>query len=60
VVYEGQQWFRSLRFRDRLRREPDVRAAYEALKLKLAASATTRGDYTARKTIFIESICTAG
>ena len=55
VVYEGQQWFRALRFRDRLRREPDVRAAYEALKLELAAGATTRGDYTAGKTTFIES-----
>ena len=55
VVYEGQQWYRALRFRDRLRREPDVRAAYEALKLELAAGATTRGDYTAGKTTFIES-----
>jgi GrpB-like predicted nucleotidyltransferase (UPF0157 family) len=34
-----------------------VRAAYEGLKLKLAASAPTRGDYTAGKTAFIESIC---
>ncbi|HLZ82357.1 MAG TPA: GrpB family protein [Caulobacteraceae bacterium] len=60
VVYEGPQWFRSLRFRDRLRHEPDVRAAYERLKLKLAASAATRGDYTAGKTPFIERICAAG
>jgi|HubBroStandDraft_3_1064219.scaffolds.fasta_scaffold26662_4 GrpB-like predicted nucleotidyltransferase (UPF0157 family) len=59
VVYEGKQWFRSLRFRDRLRIEPDVRAAYEALKLELAASAVTRGDYTAGKTTFIDSICAA-
>jgi len=59
LVYEGRQWFRCLRFRDRLRREPDVRAAYEALKLRLAANAATRGDYTAGKTTFIESICAA-
>jgi len=59
VVYEGKQWFRSLRFRDRLRSEPDVRAAYQALKLELAASAATRGDYTAGKTAFIDSICAA-
>ena len=59
VVYEGPQWFRSLRFRNRLRRDPDARAAYEALKLELAASTATRGDYTAGKTTFIESYCAA-
>ena len=57
VVYEGDQWVRALRFRDRLRNEPDVRAAYEALKLKLAATTATRREYTDGKTVFIESIC---
>ena len=60
MVYEGRQWLESLRFRDRLRREPDVRAAYEALKLKLAANTPKRGEYTAGKTAFIASICAAG
>ena len=55
VVYEGQQWFHALRFRDRLRSEPDLRAAYEALKLDLAATTTSRADYTAGKTDFIMS-----
>jgi GrpB-like predicted nucleotidyltransferase (UPF0157 family) len=57
VVYRGNQWFRSLRFRDRLRSEPDVRAAYEALKLKLADSTTTRAEYTAGKAAFIDWVC---
>jgi GrpB-like predicted nucleotidyltransferase (UPF0157 family) len=60
VVYEGDQWVRSLRFRDRLRSEPDVRAAYEQLKLNLAAVATTRGEYTAGETVFVERICGTG
>ncbi|MFI4974762.1 MAG: GrpB family protein [Caulobacterales bacterium] len=60
VVYEGEQWFRSLRFRDRLRGEPETRAAYEALKLKLAAEASTRGEYTARKSAFVERISALG
>jgi GrpB-like predicted nucleotidyltransferase (UPF0157 family) len=60
VVFGGEQWRRSLRFRDRLRSEPDVRAAYEALKLKLAASTVTRSDYTAGKTAFVQRITTTG
>jgi GrpB-like predicted nucleotidyltransferase (UPF0157 family) len=60
VVYGGEQWYRSLRFRDRLRSEPDVRAAYEALKLKLAASAVSRGDYTEGKSAFVERISATG
>jgi GrpB-like predicted nucleotidyltransferase (UPF0157 family) len=60
VVLEADQWFRSLRFRDRLRTEPNVRAAYERLKLDLAAAATTRGDYTAGKAEFVERICGSG
>ena len=57
VVHDGEQWVRSLRFRDRLRSEPDVRTAYESLKHDLAALAATRGDYTAGKTAFIDRIC---
>jgi GrpB-like predicted nucleotidyltransferase (UPF0157 family) len=54
VVYGGEQCVRSLRFRDRLRGEPEVRAAYQALKARLAASTATRGEYTAGKTAFVE------
>jgi GrpB-like predicted nucleotidyltransferase (UPF0157 family) len=60
VVYEGEQWVRSLRFRDRLRSEPEVRAAYQALKAALAASAATRGEYTAGKTAFVERMSAPG
>src|SRR5512143_2725263 len=30
VVFGGRQWVRTLRFRDRLRTDPDLRAAYQA------------------------------
>ena len=56
VVFKGDQWIRSLRFRDRLRNEPSVRAAYETLKLKLAATTSTRSDYTAGKTAFVARV----
>jgi GrpB-like predicted nucleotidyltransferase (UPF0157 family) len=53
VVHDGEQWLKSLAFRDRLRSDPAVRAAYEALKLRLAATASDRADYTAGKAAFI-------
>jgi GrpB-like predicted nucleotidyltransferase (UPF0157 family) len=56
VVYESEAWFRCLRFRDRLRAEPEIRAAYEQLKLDLAATCTTRAEYTAGKAKFVEKI----
>jgi GrpB-like predicted nucleotidyltransferase (UPF0157 family) len=55
VVYRGQQWLKGLRFRDRLRSDANLRAAYEALKLRLAADpANNRAAYTAGKTEFVE------
>ena len=57
VVHAGAQWTRSLRFRDRLRRDPQARAAYAALKLELAATTVTRADYTAGKAAFVARIC---
>ena len=60
VVYESDQWLRSLRFRDRLRNEPDLRIAYEALKLELAATAATRSEYTAGKTAFVAQVSALG
>jgi len=59
VMYQSDQWFRSLRFRDRLRREPQLRAEYEALKLELAATTENRAEYTAGKTAFVERLCAA-
>jgi GrpB-like predicted nucleotidyltransferase (UPF0157 family) len=54
VVFQGDQWLRCLRFRDRLRSDPNLRAAYEALKERLAADpSNTRATYTDGKTSFI-------
>lgn len=60
LIYESNEWFRCLRFRDRLRTEPYTRAAYEALKLQLAADTATRADYTAGKTNFVEQASDPG
>jgi GrpB-like predicted nucleotidyltransferase (UPF0157 family) len=54
VIYQGDQWLRALRFRDRLRSDPALRAAYAALKARLAADpANSRAAYTEGKTSFI-------
>jgi GrpB-like predicted nucleotidyltransferase (UPF0157 family) len=58
VVFEGEQWFLTLRFRDRLVAEPAERAAYETLKLSLAAQTIARSKYTAGKTAFVERVST--
>jgi GrpB-like predicted nucleotidyltransferase (UPF0157 family) len=56
VVYQGEQWVKCLRFRDRLRSDSNLRAAYEALELRLAADPTnTRAAHTAAKMSFIEN-----
>jgi GrpB-like predicted nucleotidyltransferase (UPF0157 family) len=55
VVHGAEAWFRTLRFRDRLRADPALRAAYEALKTGLAEAALTRAAYSAGKTEFIEA-----
>jgi GrpB-like predicted nucleotidyltransferase (UPF0157 family) len=52
----GGQWLNGLRFRDRLRSDANLRAAYEALKMRLAADpANTRAACTAGKTEFVEN-----
>jgi GrpB-like predicted nucleotidyltransferase (UPF0157 family) len=54
VIYQGTQWVRCLRFRDRLRSDAKLRSAYEALKFRLANDpALTRAAYTEGKTSFI-------
>lgn len=54
AVYRSDQWFGCLRFRDRLRADPDLRAAYQKLKLGLASQTKTRAVYTAAKTDFVQ------
>jgi GrpB-like predicted nucleotidyltransferase (UPF0157 family) len=53
VVHDGDQWRRSLRFRDRLREDVGARAAYQDLKEQLAAAGLTRAAYTEGKTRFV-------
>ena len=53
VVFQSEPWTRALRFRDRLRAEPDTRAAYEALKVDLARTSPDRARYTAGKGAFV-------
>ncbi|WP_312160106.1 GrpB family protein [Phenylobacterium sp.] len=54
VVYEGPEWTATLRFRDLLRADPELRAAYEQLKTRLVAEhPTDRPAYTAGKSAFI-------
>lgn len=50
-------WRRHIRFRDRLRAEPETALAYGELKQRLAARfGTDRGGYTEAKTEFIEGV----
>ncbi|MHB1109949.1 MAG: GrpB family protein [Devosia sp.] len=57
VEHNGHHWRRNLRFRDRLRLDPALAAAYEHLKIKLAERFTgSRVDCTAAKKAFIDRI----
>jgi GrpB-like predicted nucleotidyltransferase (UPF0157 family) len=54
IVFDGQLWRDHLAFRDRLRRDPELRDAYAALKRRLAAAhPNDRVAYTAGKAAFI-------
>ena len=59
VVLGGEQWTRTLTFRDSLRGDPEIAAAYADLKSSLAAS-HGRSDYAEAKGPFIESVIAAG
>ena len=55
VYAHGEFWRDHLYFRDRLRNETELRAAYAELKQRLAAAhAMDRGQYTSRKTAFVQ------
>ena len=61
VALDGVFWREHLMFRDRLRNEPEVRAAYAALKRQLAAAhPDDRGAYTAGKARFVSDIIHGG
>lgn len=60
VVHLGHHWTRNLRFRDRMRADTALAAAYEALKVELAARfSDSRAEYTAAKQAFIDKIADA-
>lgn len=57
VVYEGTQWSNYLRLRDLLRRSPDARYRYEAVKLRLAEECRDhRETYQERKSDVVASL----
>ena len=57
VPFESPLWHERLAFRDALRADPDTRAAYRDLKLKLAeAFHDDREGYTEAKTDFIAAV----
>ena len=61
VAVNSTFWREHLMFRDRLRNEPEVRAAYMELKRQLAAAhPNDRGAYTAGKAHFVSYIINGG
>ena len=61
VQFDGVFWLDHIVFRDRLRSEPAIRAAYAALKHRLAAAhAADRGAYTEGKAAFVDHVTRGG
>lgn len=56
VPFGSEQWWRGLRFRDRLRADAALREEYQRLKEALVASTASRAAYTAGKASFVERI----
>jgi NAD-dependent deacetylase len=56
VQVNGEHWHRHRAFRDYLRAHPDEVERYAAEKLKLAAEASTHGDYWERKQAYAEAL----
>lgn len=57
VEYGSKQWFCNLRFRDRLRSEPNLATEYEQLKIHLSQEfSNNRAEYTKAKAAFIQGV----
>lgn len=57
VEYDGAVWNHNLRFRDRLRADPELARAYDALKGQLATQfSNDRAAYTKAKKDFIDRV----
>lgn len=54
AIFDSEAWRETLRFRDRLRADPQVCDAYQALKLELVDATANRAEYTAAKTDFVK------
>lgn len=58
VDHGGRQWVNYLRLRELLRRDPEARARYEAVKLELARQACDRAAYQAGKAEIVDELLT--
>lgn len=56
VIPDPGEWARQLTFRDELRRDPDLRARYTALKHQLVEVAPSSLQYSLSKTAFIRGV----
>ena len=57
VLFDGPSWTPNLRFRDALRNDPELRAAYAEIKLRAAnAAPDSRPRYNQLKQSFIDTI----
>lgn len=53
VTLDGGEWCRRIAFRDLLRRDPQVRAEYAALKREVVGDGPGWAEYTRRKAAFV-------
>lgn len=60
MEFGSRRWSDRLEFRDVLRSDPELRAAYLSLKLTAAEQSHSWSDYTAKKTDFVSQCLSRG